>query len=464
MKNTLPPQKTTLFVLIILCASMIILFARKAANKTLLADERSETAVDAGDDLFLPFIVKPKPIPESISLVPLVDELNIDTVTDISNAGDGRLFILQRNGIVRIVDQNGALLPDPFLNISNLIADINFNWELGALGLVFHPDFPNTPYVYISYTSSNKYRITLERYTVNPATPNTANPDSRLFMLQIAKTGETDPNVDTSPVHNGGDLVFGPDGYLYMGTGDGGPDPHFGSTDPHDPANNGQLTNTLLGKILRIDVNGGGLPPTCDSPATSLDGNYTVPADNPFVGQVGCDEIWSTGLRNPWRMSFDSKTDDFYIADVGEWIQEEINVEEAGSPGGLNYGWRCFEGTYDQTIDHPVYDAGCHPASSYTMPAHVYTHAETGGCSVTGGFVYRGSQYPILDGWYLFADFCPSGQLWLMRQESGEWNRIQVGRQPFISTFGEGADGELYAAVSGVLTGDKASVYRIVVP
>lgn len=461
MKRISLNKKIPLIALIIVSAGMALLLARIAPNKTLLANEQSETAVDV--DVYLPIIAKPIPIPQSVSLLPVVVDLNVDTVTDIANAGDGRLFLLQRNGIVRVVDQNGTLLPDNFLNISSYIADLGKNWELGALGMAFHPNFPSTPYVYISYTSVNEYRITLDRYTVNPATPNVADPNTRLFMLQIAKTGEDDSNVPVSPVHNGGDLVFGSDGYLYMGTGDGGPDPHVGSTDPHDPANNGQRTDLLLGKIIRLDVNGGGQEPTCDNPKTDLDGNYTIPADNPFVGQAGCDEIWSTGLRNPWRMSFDAQTGDLYIADVGEWIQEEINVEVAGSSGGENYGWRCFEGTYDQTIDHPNYIAGCQPASAYDMPAHIYTHAETAGCSITGGFVYRGSQYPILDGWYMFSDFC-SGQIWVIQEISGEWQRVQVGTQSGISTFGEGADGELYAAVSGMFSSGKAVVYRITSP
>jgi len=461
MKASSSSKKIPLIVLIIVNAGMALLFARIAPNKTLLANERSETAVAADTDVYLPLVMKPSiQIPESISLVPIVTDLDIDTITDIANAGDGRLFLLQRDGIIRIVDQNGTLLPDNFLDISNRIADINDNWELGALGLAFHPNFPSTPYVYVSYTAINKYRITLDRYTVNPATPNTADPNSRLLMLQVAKTGEDDPDVSISPVHNGGDLAFGPDGYLYIGTGDGGPDPHFGSTDPHDPANNGQRTDRLLGKILRIAVNGGGLPPTCDHDGNNQDGNYTIPASNPLVGEDGCDEIWSTGLRNPWRMSFDAETKDFYIADVGEWLQEEINVEVAGSPGGQNYGWRCFEGTYDQTIDHPEYADRCQSASAYDMPAHIYTHAL--GCSVTGGFVYRGNQYPILDGWYLFSDFC-SGRLWVMRQISGEWLTVQVGTQPFISTFGEGANGELYAAVRS-MNGGSASVYRVTTP
>jgi len=456
MKIISSSKKIPLIVLIILSISMAFLFARTSTNKTLLANEESETVVDG--DVYLPLIMKPIPIPQSISLVPIVTELDYDTVTDIANAGDGRLFLLQRNGIVRIVDQNGTLLPDVFLDISNEIADL-VNWELGALGLAFHPNFPSTPYVYVSYTSVDNYRITLDRYTVNPATPNIADPNSRLFMLQINKTGEGDPNVSISPVHNGGDLVFGPDGYLYIGTGDGGPDPHFGSTFPHDPANHGQRTDILLGKILRIDVSGGGLPPTCDNSRTDEDGNYTIPASNPLVGQDGCDEIWSSGLRNPWRMSFDAETGDFYIADVGEWLQEEINVEVAGSSGGQNYGWRCFEGTYDQTIDHPNYADRCQPASAYDMPVHIYTHAQTNGCSVTGGFVYRGDQYPVLDGWYLFSDFC-AGQLWIMRQEIGDWQKFRVGTKPYISTFGEGANGELYAAVRS-MTGGSASVYRI---
>ena len=438
----------------------------------LIANQGSETTVWANDlqtptedsFVYLPSIFKPIPIPSSVHLIPFATGFTSDAIVDIANAGDARLFALQRNGVVRIVQSDGSIMSTPFLDIRSLVGRISANWELGALGLVFHPNYPATPYVYVSYTHEDQYRITLDRYTVNPTNPNVADPATLVRVLQIKKTGEDNPNVPVSPVHNGGDLSFGPDGYLYMGTGDGGPDPHFGSTVPHDPADHGQRTDVLLGKMLRIDVDPTrGLPPQCNLHA-DVDGNYSIPPDNPYAGVEGCDEIWATGLRNPWRFSFDAETDDLYIADVGEWIFEEIDFEPSGFAGGANYGWRCFEGSYDQTIDHPIYADRCEPASVYDFPVHEYHH-NIGACSITGGFVYRGQRYPDLQGYYIFSDFC-SGHVWLLRQMKGAWQSTEVGFKPFISTFGEGADGELYAGnyVGLLPSGTTPTLYRVEVP
>ncbi|MEM7118326.1 MAG: PQQ-dependent sugar dehydrogenase, partial [Chloroflexota bacterium] len=163
--------------------------------------------------------------------------------------------------------------------------------------------------------------------------------------------------------------------------------------------------------------------------------------------------------RNPWRFSFDSMTGNLYISDVGEWIHEEINYEPAGFAGGANYGWRCFEGTYDQTIDHPIYAEACQGIENNTFPVHEYTHADTLGCSVTGGFVYRGQRFPVLDGYYVFSDFC-SGQIWALREIRGSWQSFEMGKLPFISTFGEDVNGELYVGTWSP-NGDPPMLYRL---
>ncbi len=407
---------------------------------------------------YLP-IIRTRPLPSGITLTPITDDFNNNTISDIAHAGDGRLFILQRNGVIRILLSNQTLLPTPFLDIEDRVTEQS-NWELGALGLVFHPDFPTKPYVYVSYTSKKNFRIHIERFTVHPSNPNIADPNSGLLILQVPKTGEYDSNLDPSPVHNGGDMAFGSDGYLYIGTGDGGPDPHFGSTEPHDPADHGQRLDVLLGKILRIDVDSNqGLPPTCDSDRTEDDGHYSIPPNNPYANSSHCGEIWARGLRNPWRFSFDSHTGDLYIADVGEWLREEINVEMAGSPGGANYGWRCFEGTYDQTVDHPNYATRCQNIPNNVFPAYEYSHAATQGCSIIGGFVYRGSQYPMLNGYYVYSDFC-SGQIWAMHQAGGSWQSEVLGHQFYISTYGEDVNGELYVGTWNT-NGFPSTLYRL---
>lgn len=330
--------------------------------------------------------------------------------TAIAHAGDGRLFVLERSGRIRIIDSNGQLLPTPFLDISDRIDSTTY-WELGLLGLAFHPDYATNGFFYVNYTDLNN-DTRLSRFYVSSTDPNQANPNSEVYVLFIDQ-----PTV----IHNGGTLRFGPDGYLYVASGDGG---WLG-----DPQNHAQQLDTLLGKILRINVTDTGPPPY-----------YTIPPDNPFVGDPNAaPEIWAWGLRNPWAIAFDRQSGDLYIPDVGNWNQEEINFQPAASPGGLNYGWRCYEGNHSFNL------TGCGPAGDYTFPVYDYTHA--GACAIMGGFVYRGSQYPFLVGHYLFADFC-SGDLWSMAQtDGGEWLAVQRGTSPAqISAFGEGANGELYAA------------------
>jgi glucose/arabinose dehydrogenase len=242
-----------------------------------------------------------------------------------------------------------------------------------------------------------------------PAGADVADPASEKILFTLKQ-----PYVN----HNGGDLVFGPDGYLYATLGDGG--------SGGDPGNRAQNKSSYFGKILRIDVNSGD--------------PYSVPADNPFVHDAGAKpEVWAYGLRNPWRISFDRLTGDLYIADVGQDSVEEVDVQRAGSVGGENYGWRCYEGNQAYNT------ANCKPASAYVVPVLTYAHQD-GRCSITGGFVYRGARYPALTGKYFYGDFC-SGQLFYVSRENGVWTNRLAATTPYaISTFGQGNDGELYFA------------------
>jgi glucose/arabinose dehydrogenase len=333
---------------------------------------------------------------------------------DIVNAGDGsnRLFIVQQNGIVRVWN-GSSLLAGNFLNISSLIA--TGGSEQGLLSMAFHPDYNGTTnrYFFVYYTATDG-AITLARYQTQSGDMNVADAASGVVLLSIPK-----PGTPYFTNHNGGKLLFGSDGMLYFGTGDGG--------DGGDPFNNAQNGASLLGKMLRIDVSG----------FASSAPFYGIPADNPYVSASDGirDEIWATGLRNPWRWSFDRLNGDMWIADVGQGAWEEVNRVPAGT-GGVNYGWRCREGMHNYNT------SGC--VSSYTEPVFEYPHSSaTGGFSITGGVVYRGSAYPALYGYYVTADYI-SSNVWLVRPDG---SFVRQGSMPnTISTFGEDENGELYAA------------------
>jgi glucose/arabinose dehydrogenase len=346
-----------------------------------------------------------------LSLVSVASGFNQPTV--ITHAGDGRLFIVEQAGVIRIIDENGSVLPDPFLDIQ---AEVESGfYEQGMLGLAFHPDYASNGYFYVYYNELGGDSLVV-RYTVEDGDENTADPSSAFPIISIEQP---------YPNNNGGDIHFGPDGYLYIALGDGG-----AQGDPDDRAQDG---SSLLGKLLRIDVDG-----------TTPDTNYQIPPDNPFIGDSDVlDEIWALGLRNPWRFSFDRATGDLYLSDVGLSGYEEINFQSANSPGGENYGWRCYEGFAEHNLDE------CGPEEEYTFPAHAYPHFDGNtflGCSVTGGFVYRGHWSPALIGQYIFGDYC-SGNFWaLSRDEQGDWQTSLLGNLlPNVSSFGEGANGELYA-------------------
>lgn len=322
---------------------------------------------------------------------------------EITNAGDSRLFVVQQDGIIKIVQPNGTVNAANFLNISS---KVTFNGERGLLGLAFHPQYSTNGYFFVYYNNTAG-NITLARYTVSTTDPNTADPNSEKIMLNITK-----PFTN----HNGGSIHFAPDGNLWVITGDGG--------SGGDPNNNAQNKNALLGKMLRIDVNSAG--------------PYNIPADNPFVGTSidGADEVWAYGLRNAWKFSFDLTTGNAMIADVGQGAIEEINKMPI-TQAGLNYGWRCYEGNSAYNT------AGCPASSTLTFPVAVYDHSG-GKCSITGGYVYRGTQYPSLQGRYFFADYCSSQIGILNTDNSVIWTSAYSGSN--FSTFGQNSQKDLFVA------------------
>ena len=323
---------------------------------------------------------------------------------DLQADGSGRLFVIEKVGRIRII-QDGQLAPQPFLDITDRVGSQGN--EQGLLGLAFHPEYAQNGRFFVNYTNKDGDTV-IARYQVS-GDPNAADPNSEVKLL-----GVDQPFAN----HNGGVLTFGPDGYLYAGLGDGG--------SQGDPNGNGQNTNSLLGKILRIDVNSG-------EP-------YTVPPDNPFGN-----EVWAYGLRNPWRISFDKGTGDLYIADVGQNTWEEIDYLPAGSPGGTNFGWNHREGAHDYAGGGP---------SGMVDPVAEYSHQE-GGCSVTGGYVYRGAM-PEWNGIYLYADYC-TGLIWGLIQIDGGWQKQQLFDVDYtITSFGQDQAGELY------LVSDSGSIYKLV--
>ncbi len=349
---------------------------------------------------------------QQVALVPFANGLS--SPVDIKHAGDSRLFVVEQGGYIRIVQSNGTVLGTPFLDINT---QVSTGGEQGLLGLAFHPNYASNGFFYVNYTDTSG-DTHVARFQVS-GNPDIANAASELTILTVAQPFSN---------HNGGDLAFGPDGYLYIAMGDGGA--------ANDPGDRSQNPAEMLGKMLRIDVDSG-------SP-------YAIPPSNPFVGPDGIlDEIWAIGLRNPWRFSFDRSTGDLFIGDVGQGSFEEVDFQPASSTGGENYGWRCYEGNSAFNL------TGCGPIGDYTFPIHDYSHAD--GCSISGGFIYRGAQFPALDGHYFFADYC-SGHLWSLSPDGiGGWDLNDFGTQGInFSAFGEDSAGELYAAdISG---GD---IYRI---
>jgi glucose/arabinose dehydrogenase len=344
----------------------------------------------------------------------------LDSPTYVTQApGDtSRLYVVNQSGWIRVV-HNGVLLPTPFLDLRG---QVSAPGERGLLSMAFHPDYAVNGWFFIYFTDL-AFNIRVVRYTVT--SPDVADVTSAQPILSVEHATFTN--------HNGGLALFGPDGYLYVGLGDGG--------GAGDPLGNAKDSTKLLGKLLRLDVNGA-LP-------------YTVPAGNPFVGRPpAAPEVWAYGLRNPWRFSFDRVTHDLYIADVGQNVREEVDVQAATSTGGENYGWNVMEGA----VCYPPPTTGCSQAG-LVLPTLEYDHTQ--GCSISGGNVYRGSRFPALVGHYFYSDFC-TGWIRSFRYVNGTVRdqhdyTPELGLHPGIVSFGEDASGELYVVVR-----NTQQVYRIV--
>jgi len=346
------------------------------------------------------------PDPTAYKWTNIVSGFNSPVDIQFPDDGSGRLFVVEQAGRILIVEK-GQIIAPAFLDIRDRVGSAGN--EQGLLGLAFHPDFKDNPYFYVNYIDQNGNTV-IARFQANGDTADAASEKDLLHVSQ------------PYPNHNGGKVTFGPDGYLYLGLGDGGSE--------GDPQGNGQNTNVLLGKILRINVDHGD--------------PYTIPSDNPFVSGGGKPEIWAYGLRNPWRFSFDKKTDSLYIADVGQDTWEEVDVV-TGNPAGLNYGWNYYEGM------HPY--SGQPPAGmNFTFPVAEYNH-QGGRCSITGGYVYRGAM-PEWQGVYLYGDFC-SGTIWGLihspdPQSQTPWlSQALFETHASITTFGQDPSGEIYFADRG---------------
>ena len=358
----------------------------------------------------------PTPTPtllQSISLVPFAGEF--ERPTDLVHANDEQLFVVEQGGAVWIV-RNGERIPEPFLDITDRVKSSEL--EQGLLSIAFHPRYPEVNSFFAYYTNL-RGDVVISRFKIDNEGEGRALAESEEILLIIEQPFNN---------HNGGQLKFGPDNLLYIGVGDGG--------SAGDPFNNGQNPTTLLGTLLRIGVD--------------VESGYMIPDDNPFVNEPSIpDEIWSFGLRNPWRLSFDRETGALYLSDVGQSTWEEINFQQPGSSGGANYGWNVAEGNH-------CFGAESCDTSRFVQPAAEYSHIE-GGCSVTGGYVYRGRLFPEMRGNYIFGDYC-SGFIWSLIQEaSGEWKKNLILEGGFnISSFGEGVNGELY-----VLDHTSGTIYHL---
>lgn len=324
--------------------------------------------------------------------------------------GDDRLFVIQQSGEIRTIT-NGAVDPGNLLDLS-----VRSGSELGLLGLAFHPDFAANGRFFVNYNPGGlSTRTRISEFTMDLGTGQ-VSPATERILLEIAQPFSN---------HNGGWMDFGQDGYLYIATGDGG--------SGNDPQNHSSRLNTLLGKMLRIDVD------TDDFPADALR-NYGIPASNPFVGDTAAlDEIWAYGLRNPFRNSFDMVTGDLWMGDVGQNAREEVNFQPVDSLGGEHYGWRCREG-----LRQNFADTGCFPpAEGFVDPVVEYTHS-SGRCSITGGFRYRGCEVPELDGKYIFGDFC-TGEIFSIDADNPGALSVEADLTNFVlGSFAQDVDGELY--------------------
>jgi len=345
-------------------------------------------------------------------------------VTNYANDNE-LLLVIEQEGIIRIIKENN-ITKTPFLDISDRVHQPLYPAdEMGMLGIVFDPNFNENHFFYINYVNKDSYSI-ISRFKVNGKL---GNPESEEILIKLKQP---------YPNHNGGSIEFGPDGYLYIGFGDGG--------SSGDPENRAQNLSNLFGKILRIDV--------------STEKGYKIPIDNPFYNlDTAKKEIWSYGLRNPWRFTFDKKTGDMYIGDVGQWDWEEINYQLSDNKGGLNFGWNILEGNHcykehklceSKNVTFPIFEYP-HDAN-YLKTLIGWAQKDVNGCSVTGGYVYRGKNKPKLYGRYFFGDYC-TGKVWSLKNNDGDIDikehtnellETMNKKQFYLSSFGEDEEGELY--------------------
>ncbi len=357
------------------------------------------------------------PAGPDVQLSPIANGL--PDITAITTPGDGRLFVTMQSGKILIWDGT-QILATPFLDVSSLVVCCG---EQGLLSAAFHPNYAFNGTFFVNYTNLTGQTV-VARYRVSSSDRNVADPFSATILLTIDQ-----PFTN----HNGGQLQFGPDGYLYIGMGDGG--------SANDPQCNAQSSDTLLGKMLRIDVDHNPNPPY-----------YAIPGDNPYVQTTGPPEAWAYGFRNPWRFSFDRQTGDLYIGDVGQSALEEIDFQPASSHGGENYGWKVMEGSQcgaGGTSGCVVPPPPCGDPA-YTPPILEYAH-DNGNCAVIGGYVYRGSAIPDLRGMYVYGDYC-SGQIWAASVQGGVWSPALLPvTASDLTAFGQDATGELYVGTQGTL-------------
>jgi glucose/arabinose dehydrogenase len=348
---------------------------------------------------------------KNLTLAPVLKGLKEPTFAAWPPDGTKRLFVLERGGRVRIADEDGTLHPTPLLDLSD---NTSTGTEEGLLGLAFDPAFNQNGYLYIDYTA-NDASVQITRYTLAPGQPDRIDPSTAFTVMSIPKR---------SKYHNGGTLAFGPDSYLYISLGD------------DEASEEAQNVTSIYGKILRIDV--------------SSSEPYAIPPSNPFVGQPGArGEVWSYGLRNPWRFSFDRQTGDMWIADVGDAKWEEVDMQPAASHGGENYGWPYLEGTICVDPEH------CHDPQ---LVAPLVTYGHNMNCAVMGGYVYRGATVAALDGRYLFGDLCTGGVFTLTGDPQQGWKRVELGFNPIkIDSFAEDLTGDVY-----VVDMQGGVLYRVV--
>lgn len=344
-----------------------------------------------------------------IQLIQAFPNLSFTRPVDLQDPGDGsnRVFVLEQRGVIDVFENNMSVSDKSvFLDIQDRVNDRGN--EQGLLGLAFHPDYASNGYFYVDYTADNPNHTVIARYSVDPDNPNKADPSSEQVVLEVDQPYSN---------HNGGQIVFGPDGYLYIALGDGG-----SGGDPHG---NGQNRSTLLASILRIDV---------DHPANGK--NYGIPDDNPFAGnsQGYREEIYAYGLRNPWRFSFDSETGRLWAGDVGQNLYEEVDIIESGK----DYGWNTMEGYH-------CYNAATCDTTGLVLPQWEYGHNSEGGMSITGGYVYRGSAVPSLQGTYIYTDYV-SGRIWRLEYnpDGQNTNSLLLDSDLNISSFGTDSDNTFY--------------------